>query len=128
MGILLDTHAFLWFAEDSPLLSSTARSEIINTKNVQVSIASLWELSIKFSLGKLDIAPHDFRGRMERYIRLCRAEVLPVLVDHTVALTSLPMLHRDPFDRMLIAQSIAEGVPIVTHDRQIREYACNVVW
>lgn len=128
MAILIDSHVFIWMTSDDPQISGRAREAILNEDRILLSIVSVWELAIKYSLGKLWPTEDDFGKFISDSIQLCGVEILPITVTHTVALTSLPMHHRDPFDRMLIAQSIAEGIPIVTHDSQIREYACEVVW
>lgn len=112
MTLLLDTHAFLWWLDDPQLLSKAARKAISEGKNtVYVSAAVVWEISIKRSLGKLD-APEDLEAAMEAN----RFLPLPVTVPHALTVAVLPPLHRDPFDRLLIAQAQYEGFKLVTRD------------
>ena len=124
MIVLLDTHALLWALEDSPHLSAAARTTIEDTANVVVvSVASAWEIAIKRALGRLD-APDDLvdavnaAGFVKRIIRFEDVDVL----------ASLPPHHRDPFDRMLVAQATHDGVPIVSRDAQIAQYQVQVIW
>jgi PIN domain nuclease of toxin-antitoxin system len=116
--LLLDTHAFLWWLDDPQLLSQAARKAIGDGKNtVYVSAAVAWEIAIKRSLGKLD-APDDLEAAMEAN----RFLPLPVTVSHAVAVQTLPDHHRDPFDRLLIAQALFEGFKLVSRDPNIPRY------
>jgi PIN domain nuclease of toxin-antitoxin system len=118
MRLLLDTHILLWWLADSPSLSHRARELIAEPDNaVFVSAVSLWEIRLKQSLGKLQL-PADFDERLagESF------ENLPLLADHTREVASLPWHHRDPFDRMLIAQARAARLTFVTADRIASHY------
>jgi PIN domain nuclease of toxin-antitoxin system len=122
--LLLDTHVLLWWRDDSPRLSKRARGEIGNTANeILVSVASLWEIVIKRSLGKL-----RFRDDLEEVIREEAFWLTPISPQHLRCLGTLPPLHRDPFDRMLIAQAITEGAPLVTNDRALLAYGTPTFW
>jgi PIN domain nuclease of toxin-antitoxin system len=124
LKLLLDTHAALWWlADDARLSDSAARHLLDETNVVLVSAAVVWELAIKRSLGKLK-APDDF-GRT-----LLAAGALPLAIgiEHAVAVEGLPWHHRDPFDRLLVAQASVEGATIVSHDEALRAYAVPIVW
>lgn len=122
MRILLDTHALLWWLEDSPLLAVRARSAIARASAVYVSAATVWEISIKRAYGKLK-APAD----LEEQLKVNRFEPLPISVAHALAAGSLPLHHHDPFDRMLIAQARAESLALATRDRLIRKYEIRIL-
>lgn len=124
MRLLLDTNAFLWWRDASPRLSSRARDHIRDPANhIIVSIASLWEIAIKRSLGKLRF-PENFEEVMAEE----DFELLAVSYTHLRALERLPHHHGDPFDRVFIAQSLSEGVPIVTSDRTFGRYDVQTIW
>lgn len=116
MRLLLDTHVILWWLEDSPALSNDVKDSIDTDIDVFVSAASLWEVSIKQAQGRL--GPADLPER----ILTTGLRELPVTAMHAIAAGRLPMIHRDPFDRMLIAQAKAEGLTLVTHDEDIAKY------
>jgi PIN domain nuclease of toxin-antitoxin system len=124
MNLLLDTHVLLWWLDDPAQLSEAAGVAIRDGANaVYVSAATVWEIVIKKTLGKLD-APDN----LDEVLRECRFTPLPVSVAHALAVHSLPMHHRDPFDRMLVAQARTEGMTVVTRDPRILEYAVpNIV-
>jgi PIN domain nuclease of toxin-antitoxin system len=127
MRYLLDTHAFLWFFNDSEKLSETV-SDILEDANVQkyVSMASLWEFSIKYSLGK-----HQFDGGLPRLWEMLTSNgftILPIAKSHLEGTIQLPFHHRDPFDRLLIATAIAEDMTIITADENIRKYGVPWLW
>lgn len=128
MTILLDTHALLWWLTDDPRLSATARARIQDPGNtVLVSSASGWEIATKHRLGKLEIRdwnPADLPGDLRRD----RMEVLPISLEHALQAGSLEGPHRDPFDRILIAQSRVEELPVVTRDPVFGEYGVDVIW
>jgi PIN domain nuclease of toxin-antitoxin system len=118
MTLLLDTHAFLWWLDDPQLLSKAARKAIADGKNtVYVSAAVAWEIAIKKTLGKLD-APDDLEAAMAAN----RFLPLPVTIPHALAVLTLPSLHRDPFDRLLIAQARHEGFKFVSRDSHVASY------
>lgn len=118
MNLLLDTHALLWWLDDSPELSNKARKAIADEANaVYVSAASVWEISIKRALGKLQTPPGLLR-EIERH----RFSPLSISLPHAHEVERLPHHHADPFDRMLIAQARLEKLTLVTRDRNIRRY------
>lgn len=118
MRILLDTHVYLWWCEDSPALPQKARTMIEDAETVYVSSATLWELAIKTGIGKFEGNIND----LARTIQASGFEELPVKVSHTVVLPGLPPHHKDPFDRMLIAQAISEPLQLITHDAVLTHY------
>ena len=123
MNLLLDTHTVLWWLSDDPALSETARAAIADPENtVFLSAVVVWEIRIKQRIGKLDL-PDDFGEVLERQ----RFAELPVTVDHAHTITELPAVHRDPFDRMLVAQAMVEHMAIVTRDQLIAEYDVGVI-
>ena len=125
--ILLDTHALLWWLMDDPRLSSRARSEIAAAGEVLASAASGWEIATKHRMGKLRLirwGPADLPSLLER----SAIDVLEVSMPHAVAAGTLEGEHRDPFDRLLIAQSRIEGLSVVTTDPVFKEYGVDVVW
>ena len=125
MRLLIDSHAFLWWSEASAALGATARTAIANpTSEILVSVAGLWELTIKQSLGRLSL-PDD----LEVMVANQGFSVLPITFDHLRQLGSLPRRnHRDPFDRMMIAQALAEGIPIATGDPIFAAYGVQIIW
>lgn len=128
MRLLLDTHAFLWFVLNDSRLSSIARSAIANPDNtVLFSPASYWEIAIKISVGKYSI-PGGFAEFIQQQIDGNDFTIQPVLVSHAAQVASLPFHHRDPFDRLLIAQSIVENVPLVSADGTFDEYSIDRIW
>lgn len=124
MKLLLDTNAFLWWRTESPRLTTRVTDQIRDPDNdVVVSIASLWEIAIKRGLGKL-----RFLEDFEEVMADEEFDLLSLTYAHLRALHELPQHHRDPFDRLLISQSIAERLPIVTNDRAFSAYSVDIVW
>jgi PIN domain nuclease of toxin-antitoxin system len=122
--LLADTHALLWWLSDDPALSGAAREAIADPSNdVLVSAASIWEIAIKGSLGKLTV-PDDLPATISAE----GFEWLPVRPEHAWEVRSLPLHHRDPFDRILVAQARVERLPIVTGDPRFGAYAVDVRW
>lgn len=118
MSYLLDSHVLLWWLGDSPRLGTAVRRALADPDNrVLVSAASIWEIGIKQALGKLR-APESLLGLLQQE----GFEELPITAAHAEAAARLPMLHRDPFDRMLVAQSRLEGLILVTHDDPMGGY------
>lgn len=128
MNALLDTHALLWWLLDDPQLSAKARDTIAAASNhIFVSSASAWELSIKHRIGKLPDAG-ELVEKLPSYLRKERFEILPISLEHALLAGNLPGPHRDPFDRMLMAQSKLEKLPLITSDPVFKEYGTRVVW
>lgn len=126
--LLLDTHALLWWLLDSPHLSRTARDAIAAPdQRVLVSAASAWELGTKYRIGKLPDA-QDIVANLAQYLRKQRFEPLPISLDHALAAGQLPGPHRDPFDRMLMAQAQLERAWVVTVDPVFSAYGVGVLW
>jgi PIN domain nuclease of toxin-antitoxin system len=127
MHYLLDTHALIWFLKADAELSDYARSVLRDTGNVRfVSAASFWEIAIKVALGKIQLdLPFSELNLLMKKVGF---EWLPIEFEHTLKVSSLPLLHRDPFDRMLVAQALAEQLTIVTKDPWFSLYDVPVVW
>lgn len=116
MRILLDTHTFLWFVSGDAKLSAQARILIEDVANERMfSIASIWEMAIKASTGRL-VFSSPFNAFVTEQMQRNRVELLPISISHTAQIITLPYHHRDPFDRLLIAQTIVEEIPIVSID------------
>jgi len=128
MRVLLDTHAFLWFILDDPRLSRSADAIIVDPANVKlVSPASWWEIAIKMSTGKYVLAvPHDVF--FDTAIAANGFQVLGIEPRHTAALIGLPKPHKDPFDRMLVAQAVSEAIPLVSADPALDAYPVRRLW
>lgn len=127
MQYLLDTHAFLWFLDGDAQLSPRAMEVISDINNIcYVSIASLWEIAIKIRLGKLDTGV-PFK-KLLSHIDKNDLLLLPLGFDHIVKLLDMEFFHRDPFDRILIAQAQIEGLTIITRDEQFSSYTSKLLW
>lgn len=128
MRLLLDTHSFLWFINGSPQISTNARTLIEDASNQPLlSAASLWEMAIKLSLGKLSLA-QPFEVLIPQQMRLNGIKLLGIEIEHTAAVSKLPFHHRDPFDRLLIAQAMVEQIPIVSADTAFDTYSIKRLW
>lgn len=128
MRLLLDTHSFLWFISGSTNLSPTARTLIEDASNQPLlSVASLWEMAIKLSLGKLNLA-QPFEVLIPQQMRLNGIKLLGIEIEHTAAVSKLPFHHRDPFDRLLIGQAMVEQMPIVSADTAFDTYPITRLW
>ena len=128
MQILLETHAFIWFIEGNNSLSSTARDSILKPENqLYLSIASLWEIAIKLNLDRLSFA-EPFEQLIPHQMKLNSIHSLPISFVHLNQLIGLPFHHRDPFDRLLIAQAISEKLPIITRDKSFPDYEVELIW
>jgi PIN domain nuclease of toxin-antitoxin system len=128
MKLLLDTHTFLWFIEGDRNLSSTARNLIEDQKNQKfLSVASLWEMSIKISLGRLELKM-TFTELVDRQVYGNAIDLLNIQPEHLNELVKLSFHHKDPFDRLLIAQSLAEKIPVLTKDGAFKSYPVTLLW
>jgi PIN domain nuclease of toxin-antitoxin system len=127
MKALLDTHAFLWALAGDARMSRHARDIFAGSADLSLSIASFWEILIKVQSGKLNF-PRPAGPYVIRRLAENRIKRLPISIDHLLALERLPMHHRDPFDRMLIAQSMEEDWPIITADPMFKQYPIQVIW
>jgi PIN domain nuclease of toxin-antitoxin system len=123
MRLLLDTHVLLWLMSDDRRLSRRARSLIVSASEVYVSAASIWEIAIKAGLGKMEENPETVLDKIDPAGLL----ELPVSMRQAVAAGKLPLLHRDPFDRLLVAQAICETMRLLTADAQLSAYSELVV-
>jgi PIN domain nuclease of toxin-antitoxin system len=126
--LLLDTHAFLWFIAGSEKLSATARELIEDSANQPfLSAASLWEMAIKLSLGRLHLG-RPFEDLIPEQMHLNGIQLLGIEVEHVTPVTTLPFHHRDPFDRLLVAQATVEQMPIVSADPAFDAYPIRRLW
>jgi PIN domain nuclease of toxin-antitoxin system len=125
---LLDTHTLLWAFNAEPALSSRARRLIQDGSNqILVSAASAWEIATKVRLGKLPTG-EELVSDLEHYLAQLGCDALPISLDHALRAGRLPGGHRDPFDRMLIAQAQAENVPVISNDRVFDVYGVERIW
>jgi len=128
MRYLLDTHAFLWFATGDENLSAVAKEIIENSKNnIYLSSASVWELSIKIIIGKLKLKK-DLNKFIAENIAIYGYIPMPVTIPHALAIAKLPEIHKDPFDRILIAQATVEKMKLISSDSYIARYSVKTVW
>lgn len=128
MRLLLDTVAFIWLAENDASLSQSARNLIDNPANeLFLSAASVWEIAIKYSIGRLHlrVPPEEYISEQRRFHHI---ESLPIIETDALEVGKLPHIHRDPFDRLILAQAIVRGMGIVTNDRLIQMYSVPVLW
>lgn len=124
LNLLLDTHAFLWAIDNNPDLSQEAREAIVDGNNIVfVSAATAWEISIKKAIGKLKIPNEDYLQEL----KLHRFTPLAITTEHALAVENLPPHHKDPFDRMLVAQAQIEKLRLVTRDPRIKAYAVPII-
>ena len=123
MNLLLDTHVLLWWLDDNPALPRAGRKAIANPDNLIIlSSVVIWEIRIKQALGKLEITPDFFQVLKNQGF-----EFLSITSEHAYAVGDLPMHHRDPFDRMIIAQAKLEGLSVVTHDAAFKNYTVPIL-
>ena len=128
MNVLLDTHAFIWWAIDPDKLSATARAACEEpTNRLLLSLVSVWEMQIKTQLEKL-MLPRPLAELVDHQVRQNGLRLLPLKLPHIYALQSLPAHHRDPFDRLIIAQATVVGLTIVSADHAFRSYAVPLLW
>lgn len=128
MRLLLDTHAMYWYIEGDAQLMATAQKLIQDVSNeILISPASYWEIAIKVSLGKWKLN-RSYQDFIDLALNQYGFEVLAILPTHTAVVIGLPFHHRDPFDRLLAAQALAEGIPLVSADAIFDQYGVNRVW
>ena len=128
MRILLDTHTLIWFFAGDSKLSTNARILIENEDNHRlVSIASIWEIAIKESKGNLNLSV-PFQEYIGQKLSLENFNILNINLDHLNAIVTMPFHHKDPFDRLLIAQSMVEEIPILSKDSAFDAYSINRIW
>ena len=128
MDLLVDTHAIIWMSSQPHRLSPTVRALLEDENNaVSVSMISFWDMAIKISLGKLDLSA-GWMGKLQDFMRDNAVFNLPLRPEHCTTLASLPFLHRDPFDRMLIAQALTEKQTLISKDRSMSSYEIEVIW
>jgi len=128
MKLLWDTHTFLWFISGNSMLSSTARS-LIESQGAEntLSMASVWELAIKHSIGKLSLS-QPFESLIPQQIAINGIEILPIKMEHVSEVANLTLHHKDPFDRLIIAQAIVEKIAIVSSDTLFDSYPVTRLW
>lgn len=128
MNLLLDTHTFLWFIAGDTSLSGTARSAIEDENNNRyLSAASLWEIAIKVSIGKIELS-EPFETLIPEQLSENGIELLDISVEHTALITSMPFHHRDPFDRLIAAQAKVEQMTLVSVDDIFHLYEVDRIW
>lgn len=123
MDVLLDTNVLLWFLKDDDRLSLAAREIYLDDSNTLfISIASIWEIFIKLGLGKLWLGSADPLVFLKHHLEQNAISILGITMEHTAAIPTLPNIHRDPFDRLIIAQALHEGLAVISGDRRFGEY------
>jgi PIN domain nuclease of toxin-antitoxin system len=128
MRLLLDTHAFLWWVTDDRRLTAAARGLIGDGANeVFFSVASAWEIVVKSSLGRISLEG-NWDAVIAEQVEANAFQVLPIHLRHALTVSGLPDLHRDPFDRMLVAQAVSEELIMLSSDRQLAEYPVQIRW
>lgn len=126
MRVLIDTHILLWFINNDPKLGQKTKALLQSDIDVAVSIASLWEIAIKVSIGKLRL-PSSIEELFPQQLTLNQIDLLPIEVRHLQALSKLPFHHRDPFDRLIISQSLADNIGLVSVDKTFATYGVTLV-
>jgi len=125
MRLLLDTHTLIWWLMDDPALPEAARNAIASPENdVYVSLVSAWEIAVKRQLGKIEFPLEAF----DDILATNQFEPLPIRLDHILALGKLPMHHRDPFDRLLVAQASNGNLTLVSRDQHMTAYEVRLLW
>jgi PIN domain nuclease of toxin-antitoxin system len=125
---LLDTHTFLWFITGNERLSGRAREVLADREGAMlISVASLWEIAIKYGLGKLTL-DRPFQALIPGELERQRIGTLGISPDHLSELVRLPLHHRDPFDRLIVAQALSEGVPVISVDPAFDPYGVQRIW
>jgi PIN domain nuclease of toxin-antitoxin system len=127
MNILLDTHSLIWFLNGDEKLSLKSREAIESQENLKfVSIASIWEIAIKISLGRFsfDKGFIEFLGLLDDN----GFGIIPITVDHALTVSTLKFIHRDPFDRLIVAQAMTDNMTVISKDEEIKKYEINTLW
>ena len=128
MKALLDTHTFLWFVREDTRLSQAAHAFIVDPNaDLMLSVASAWEIVIKTSLGRLKLTS-GAEAFLSEHLGTNDISPLSIRLEHATAVGRLPPHHRDPFDRMIIAQAISEHIPIITNDPEFKKYTAELIW
>ena len=128
MKFLLDTHTFLWFINDDKKLSLKSKEIISNPNNIRyLSYASIWEIAIKSGLGRIDL-PDDFENFITEQLNINYIEIFPFRISHFAKVKELPFFHKDPFDRIIIAQSIVENLTVLGIDSIFDKYGIKRIW
>jgi len=128
MRLLIDTHALIWYVDQDHLLTPTARAAIDDPSNdILVSAATIWEIAIKVGIRKFALS-QPYRTWMDQALTDLAASVLPITVEYSDAQASLPYHHGDPFDRLMIAQAMTDGLPIVSIDAAFDAYGVRRIW
>lgn len=127
MALLLDTQAFLWFVTRDASLSPIAQRVLETPDPCFLSIASIWELAIKVSNRKLNV-PQPFQQFIEEQLRMNKIDLLPITITDTAEMMKLPFHHRDPFDRIIVAQALNRTMTLVSSDQQLDAYGMERVW
>lgn len=128
MRLLIDTHTFLWFIDDDPSLTPLAKSLIAEPSNeILLSVASAWEIAIKVRLGKLTL-PAPLLAFLRAQLLTNSIQLLPISLEHATSVADLPLHHRDPFDRLIIAQAMVENLPVVSADAAFDNYPVVRRW
>ncbi len=129
MNYLLDTSTFLWYVSAQSELSPHARSIVGDSRNnIYLSFVSIWELAIKFRVGKLELIPNSLTDWLQIQLAANTFRLLEIKVSHLVQYADLPLVHRDPFDGLLIAQSQVENIPVITNDSAFDAYDIQRLW
>lgn len=127
MQYLIDTHVFLWMIADDPQLSAFSKEIIESDTDLLISIASIWEIAVKNNIGKLSLSK-PFETFIPQQLIYNQIEILPITLQHLNPLITLPLHHRDPFDRLLICQAISEQIPILSADEAFNQYPVERQW
>lgn len=128
MRVLLDSHAVIWWVDQDSLLSMASHAAIADPANeLLVSAATVWEIAIKLGMAKLSLSM-PYRQWMNQALTGLQASLLPVTVEYAERQAELPSHHRDPFDRLLIAQALVEEVPVVSADATFEQYGVTRIW
>ncbi len=125
-NLLLDTHAFIWLTEDDENLPNSLKETIEQADNVYVSIVSLWEIAIKLNIGKISLKREY--SEIGKAIENSDITLLPISFEDTLIIRNLPLYHRDPFDRILIAQAINNNLVLVSKDQAFNHYSIEKLW